>query len=179
MYNIRSKQEIYSLGLVKEYCRTKGKVAVESENIYSPYDLLATPSNLSKDGMYLEVKHRRLDKSLFLRYAPEGFMIQRDKYNFLKDVNGVYVNTISLNDMDIILLWLIGERGVIIKDYSLTTLTSSTDFSGSDCIKSVSYLPIEKAEIAIRYKNLEGDNISNEWVTTTSPELYKVLEYSK
>lgn len=165
---MRSKDEIYSIELVKEFFHYIGKTTSESSEKYASYDLIVY--NDINDLRYIEVKNRRLTPEQFNKYAPYGFLIEKLKYNFLKEHNGFYVNTINFGSFEVIISWYIGKGGIVISDFENNILPSKTDFENSTTItKQVSYLPLDKAEIIIK---------DNCWIASNTEELFNKVNYN-
>lgn len=146
----RSIDEQISLDLVKAYVASQGMIATESEDKYARYDLLATPSDRSPEGCFIEVKNRRLNATQFKYYAREGFLIEKEKYDYLRSKQGFYANTFIFDNLTAVIFWDFGNHGYKINSFELKKLPAHTDFVNTqDRSKITSFLPLNSAFIFI------------------------------
>jgi len=155
---MRSDDKKYSIDLIKSLFLQNGLNTKESYET-EKYDLLLD------DGRKIEIKNRRFTTNQFITYSSgDGFILEKIKYDFLIDNNGLYIYTMKLNNYNIVLIWDVKK---INTNFLNITLQSKTDFSG--CYKKnkqITYLSIKDCYIYIKI---------DRWICVKYEKLLKII----
>lgn len=96
---MREGREMKTLKKVIDGLKNYFTLTIE-EDEYCKHDLKDNNKHIT-----IEVKQRDLSLSELFKYGDEGFILQEDKYNHLKDNRGYYVNLFNINNIEFMLIW--------------------------------------------------------------------------
>lgn len=128
--------------VINAYKELKGWNCKITKNIFDKNDIVFY--DLKNRKIVAEVKERKFDIDQIIKYNSKGYLIEVDKYNYLKNNKSVYINYIELKDFDIIFL-ISFDIDDIDNDITELNCPTTSHFSNrATKTKKVINIPIEK-----------------------------------
>lgn len=128
--------------VLKSFKQLKGWTGKTTKNDYEKYDIIFSDEKNRK--VLAEVKQRKFDVDDIIKYNNKGYLLEVDKYNYLKNNKSVYINYIEVKDYDIIFIITFDVENI---DYNIAELncpTTSHYYNRTTKTKKVINIPIEK-----------------------------------
>lgn len=139
MNNIDEKSINETISAYKELKGWSGKT---TKNDFEKYDIIFSDNKNRK--VLAEVKQRKFDIDDIIKYNSKGYLLEVDKYNYLKNNKSIYVNFIEVKDFDITFLISFDIDDI---DNDITELNCPTTSHFNNIAtktKNVINIPIEK-----------------------------------
>ena len=128
--------------VLKSFKQLKGWTGKTTKNDFEKYDIIFSDNKNRK--VLAEVKQRKFDIDDIIKYNSKGYLLEVDKYNYLKNNKSVYINYIEVKDYDIIFIITFDVDDI---DYNISELncpTTSHFSNRATKTKKVINIPIEK-----------------------------------
>lgn len=128
--------------VLKSFKQLKGWSGKTTKNDFEKYDIIFSDEKNRK--VLAEVKQRKFDIDDIIKYNSKGYLLEVEKYNYLKNNKSVYINYIEVKDYDIIFIIIFDVDDI---NYNITELncpTTSHFLNRATKTKNVINIPIEK-----------------------------------